>query len=281
MLRRKRGINGITRRRVLKNFFSTKTEEQWIEIWQKQQVKDESFYESAAEKRHYFFTIDLQGRLFTENTTPKNIATSLKSTKFLNFFFRQLKHNIPQSSNEDIAALYPDYPYISKCGKEYNFIKPADVPIVFTDILSQQHVPRNINTKIETKEKSNATTHDEVEGVPQQILEFGGDLHIMFNPNALRISEQTGRLYHLIEDSYQRQPPVKKDHQILASQQKMNKLTARLAPLHCGLIRSQLAVRLSSQIDENFIFTDSITGNKFAVETLPDAYHNHHGMPFD
>ena len=39
------------------------------------------FYEREAEKRHYFYHIDLQGRLYLEDTTPKNIATSLKSPK--------------------------------------------------------------------------------------------------------------------------------------------------------------------------------------------------------
>ncbi len=34
-----------------------------------------------------------QGRLYLEDTQPKSIATSLKSGKFLDFFFRQVKRN--------------------------------------------------------------------------------------------------------------------------------------------------------------------------------------------
>ena len=50
----------------------------YIEQWQASCVKDEAFYESNAAERNYFYSIDLQGRLFLEDTMPKNIATSLK-----------------------------------------------------------------------------------------------------------------------------------------------------------------------------------------------------------
>ncbi len=43
------------------------------------------------------------------------------------FFFSQLKANT--------TGRHPEYPYISPCGKEMNFILPADKPVVF-DALS-------------------------------------------------------------------------------------------------------------------------------------------------
>ena len=76
------------------------------------------------------------GRLFLEDTLPKNVATSLKSEKFLNFFFKQLKRNAP--SRKTGEQLHPTYPYTSPCGKEKNFVKAADVPIVFHTLLNNE-----------------------------------------------------------------------------------------------------------------------------------------------
>lgn len=72
------------------------------------------------------------GRLFLENTVPKNIATSLKSDKFLDFFFRQLGYNAPRRRTGEVA--FAEYPFLSPCGKEKNYIKCADVPIVFNTL---------------------------------------------------------------------------------------------------------------------------------------------------
>ena len=57
---------------------------------------------------------------------PKNIATSLKSASFLRFFWRQLRSN-----DLDLAPWTADYPFISPCGAEMNFVTVADTPIVF------------------------------------------------------------------------------------------------------------------------------------------------------
>ena len=66
----------------------------YIEDWQRAQIKPIEFYEREAKRnRHYFYTIDLQGRLFLEESRIKNIATSLKDFRFLNFFFKQLRVN--------------------------------------------------------------------------------------------------------------------------------------------------------------------------------------------
>ena len=112
------------------------------EIRQLKYIKSLEFYEYYANeqlkqkfkgkiKRKYFYHIDLQGRLFLEDTIPKNIATSLKSPKFLNFFWRLIRHN-PNYCNQPITPnntlckdnnFHTDYPYISRCGNEMNYIK--------------------------------------------------------------------------------------------------------------------------------------------------------------
>ena len=52
--------------------------------------------------------------------------THLRDEKFLNFFFKRLEIN----STEE----YHEFPYVSKCMGEFNFMRAADTPIVFIDI---------------------------------------------------------------------------------------------------------------------------------------------------
>ena len=138
---------------------SDDSELEYQELRQLKDIKSAEFYEQEGEKRNYFYYVDLQGRLFLEDMVPKNIATSLKSDKFLNFFFRQLRYNN--------TAEFTEYPYVSPCGKEMNFIKSADLPFVFLD-------------------------YDEA----KKTLSWGHSLTIPFQPDRLELSVETGRLYH-------------------------------------------------------------------------------------
>ena len=93
---------------------------------QKADIKSNEFYEAEGHKRHYFYYVDLlvrpslrckirtgphvppclrtQGRLFLEDTTPKNIATSMKSDKFLRFFFRRVRRNASGLHNDYVST---------------------------------------------------------------------------------------------------------------------------------------------------------------------------------
>ncbi|GMI11638.1 hypothetical protein TrLO_g12269 [Triparma laevis f. longispina] len=135
-------------------------EARYIEAWQKNCIRPNAFYEEHAENRTYFYSVDLQGRLFLEETSPKNIATSLKSDKFLNFFFKQLRWNNTGEFNS--------YPFFSPCGPEKNYIRPACLPIVFHDMLHSD-------------------------------LIFGGNLIQSFNPRNLAMSVKSGRMFHKLE----------------------------------------------------------------------------------
>ena len=66
--------------------------------------------------REYFYRIDAKGRLYHDNTEQTDAS-------FLDFFFRRLKGND--------TGQYRDYPYISPCGKEMNYVRSAGAPIVF------------------------------------------------------------------------------------------------------------------------------------------------------
>lgn len=137
-------------------------------------IKHSSFYEihaNAEPIRCYFYNVDLHGRLFLEETMPKNIATSIKDTRFLDIFFGRiqkiskkhrdfmLRHDIPVQ----------EYPFVSPCGRELNFIRPTATPIVFHSI-------------------------------DKEYLIYAGSKRQLFDPLRLAISERTGRLYHELTD---------------------------------------------------------------------------------
>ena len=134
-------------------------------------AKSDTFYETHAESnpRRYFYNVDLQGRLFLEETLPKNIATSIKDDRFLDFFFRRVRPILPKE--EALLAAHnigcEEYPFVSPCGKELNFIRPAATPIVFHAF---------------DAEKS--------------MLIFAGSQSQAFQSSHLAISKDTGRLYH-------------------------------------------------------------------------------------
>jgi hypothetical protein len=102
----------------------------------------------------------------TEETLPKNIATSIKDEKFINLFFSRIRWASLEEVKflEDIGLSY-DYPFVSPCGKEINFIRPAATPIVFHSMINQD-------------------------------LIYGGNLTHAFDHTRLAVSKKTGRLYH-------------------------------------------------------------------------------------
>jgi hypothetical protein len=164
-------------RRLISRQMLSRSQE-YIDSWQESTVKPKDFYEYHAKDKpkKYFYAIDLQGRVFLEETLPKNIATSIKSASFLDFFFSNLR----RSSERDLKFLPKDcrrdYPFVSLCGVERSFLRPADSAVVFHTI-----------------EKS-------VDGSTK--LWYGGSLCQSFDPRRLALSKRTGRLYHeLVNDS--------------------------------------------------------------------------------
>lgn len=94
----------------------------------------------------------------------KNFTSCFKEKKFLRFFFNQLRMN---NTNR-----YLEFPYLSICGKERNFIRCDDYPIVFTHVL----------------EKSNEyhLAHNHA----------GELLTIKFEPRKIFMLPESGRVYH-------------------------------------------------------------------------------------
>ena len=78
--------------------------------------------------REYFYYVDHQGMLYLDDARMKNFTSCFKEKQFLKFFFSRLKLN-------DTGRYYPDFPYLSPCGRERNFIRCDDLPVVFTNVL--------------------------------------------------------------------------------------------------------------------------------------------------
>lgn len=163
---------------------------------------------------------------------PKNVATSLKSPKFLNFFWRMLRPNPSHSpefrANDDSARFDADYPFVSPCGKEMNYIRPADTPIVFDSL----------------REKKDG--HEE--------LVYAETLSEPFDPSLLVWGEATDRLYHPVRRHKRLSVPGSSavtDAVDRLDDDVVEAVVAAAAPL--GLVRSHLAVRLA----EHFTVSDA------------------------
>ncbi len=100
-------------------------------------------------KRDYFYEVDVRGVVTLEGHEQDD-------PWFLDTLYRRLA----ASANPEV----PDYPFVSRCGEEMNYLRPADTPIVYTSFDGRR-------------------------------LGYGGSLSIAFRPEELRVSEH-GVLYH-------------------------------------------------------------------------------------
>ncbi|XP_075213074.1 UPF0598 protein CG30010 [Lycorma delicatula] len=116
--------------------------------------------------REYFYYIDHQGMLFLDDAKMKNFTSCFKEKKFLTFFFKRIKPN-------DTGRYEAEFPYVSLCGRERNYVRCDDQPIVFTQLVKNP------------------------EG--KDLLNYGyaGDaLSVEFLPDKLCMVPKTGRVYH-------------------------------------------------------------------------------------
>jgi len=196
-----------------------KLKQSYIEKWHESTVKPSQFYEQHAKagkrQKNYFYSVDLQGRVFLEETLPKNIATSIKSPQFLDFFYKRMKRvsskevqsltmndepspattvsttvtttaslnskSDNDNSNVSEPGIESDYPFVSPCGLyELNFVRPADSVIVFQYL----------------QEKKMNNQEDRLEDARELELVFAATLSQPFSPCKLALSKRSGRLYH-------------------------------------------------------------------------------------
>ena len=107
---------------------------------------------------HISITITIKNVLFS-------LCSFISDKVFLEFFFKRLKVN-NTGSYED------EFPYISPCGRERNFVNCDDVPAVFTHVLN-------------------------VDGVEHLSYCGAGDLlTVAFEPEKVCMLPESGRVYH-------------------------------------------------------------------------------------
>ncbi|KNC21108.1 UPF0598 protein [Lucilia cuprina] len=116
--------------------------------------------------REYFYYIDHEGMLFLDDAKMKNFTSCFKEKKFLKFFFDRVKLNETQRYRED-------FPYLSPCGRERNFIRCDDTPIVFTHVIENTEGPDKLHYN-----------------------HAGEILQIDFQPTKVYMNPETGRVYH-------------------------------------------------------------------------------------
>lgn len=167
------------------------------------------------QQRCYFYNIDLHGRLYLEENNCKNVTSSIKDMKFVDFFFASIKyinethkeymnqHNIPTR----------DYPFVSICQNEWNLIRPAATPIVFHSLIDKE-----------------------------QYLLYGSINTLMLREpfdetNGIVISKVSGMLYHKLTTHSYYPLSIRKRYPSLQTQQ----------PQY-ALIRSTIALSLSDRI---------------------------------
>lgn len=119
-----------------------------------------------ARTREYFYYVDHQGQLFLDDSKMKNFVTCFKDPQFLVFFFSRLRRN--RSGRYEAA-----FPFLSLCGRERNFLRCEDRPVVFTHLLTAGRGP------------------------PRLSYCGGGEaLSVPFEPARLLPLAANGRLYH-------------------------------------------------------------------------------------
>ncbi|RVE43835.1 hypothetical protein evm_011503 [Chilo suppressalis] len=108
--------------------------------------------------------------LFLDDSKMKNFTSCFKEKKFLEFFFKRIRIN-------KTGRYENEFPFISLCGRERNFIRCDDVPIVYTHLIT----------------------------VEDDFLTYGyaGDLlKAKFKPNKIFMLPSTGRVYHPAEEKF-------------------------------------------------------------------------------
>lgn len=88
--------------------------------------------------REYFYYVDHQGQLFLDDSKMKNFITCFKDLQFLVTFFSRLR---PNRSGRYEAS----FPFLSLCGRERNFLRCEDRPVVFTHLLASNSGPSRLS----------------------------------------------------------------------------------------------------------------------------------------
>lgn len=163
---------------------------------------------------------------------PRNIATSMKDAKFVNFMYRTLRPN-------QTGQFEDSHPFVSYCGKEVNYVSPVDrySPFCFKDLLG-----RKSDGALSSVANIIDFCNDSTENMK---LLHGFDFLHPFEISSLFYHPVSGRIYHKILQ-----------HKYLQG--------------HIGLLHPFLAQKLASQMkwdDEQNGYCIEWLGRQYKLET--------------
>ncbi|EDQ87917.1 uncharacterized protein MONBRDRAFT_33175 [Monosiga brevicollis MX1] len=134
----------------------------------------------SSRRREYFYYVDHNGFLFLDDAKMKNFTSCFKDREFLDFFFKRLQVN-------ETGHHEHEFPFLSPCGREYNYVRCDDTPLVFTRLLPARHPVKQV---FDLDAALDATATPE-----PYVLIYGGQLAVDFEPELLTMTD-TGRLYY-------------------------------------------------------------------------------------
>jgi len=109
--------------------------------------------------------------LFQDDAKMKNFTAAMKEKKLLFNFFKRLRFN-------ETGRYETEFKYISLCGRERNFVRCLDRPIVFNNVQKQ------------------SLGRDKPEEWVLQHNHAGDLLVLRFDPSKICMVPETGRVYH-------------------------------------------------------------------------------------
>lgn len=155
--------------------------------------------------------------MFLDDARIKNFTSCFKEQKFLEFFYKNLKFN---ETDRHVEA----FPYLSLCGRERNYLRCDDLPLVVTEMDYEKDIMYLNQLKS---------------------LNWA----FRFDPANLYHNFDTGRLYYLFENERLRiETPetVKQDHSARA---KLNiKHAFDRLPFQIALVKSSISINLLKNV---------------------------------
>lgn len=110
-------------------------------------------------------------QLFLDDSKMKNFTSCFKDQKFLQFFFTRIRTN-------ETGRFQDEFPFVSLCGRERNYLRCDDLPVVFTEILKRPN------------------------GTLFSFAHAGDLMTFPFDPESICMLPKTGRIYHPADEKF-------------------------------------------------------------------------------
>eukprot|EP00041_Stephanoeca_diplocostata_P011349 m.187158 g.187158 ORF g.187158 m.187158 type:complete len:223 (+) comp18499_c0_seq1:262-930(+) len=162
-------------RNITVGFSASNIRRSFISCPQQRRASCTSIYTQGEEldkkRRCYFYFVDHNGYVFLDDVRMRNFTSCYKDPEFLQFFYRRLRASRPTDPAFDRYG--KQFPWVSPCGREINYIRCDDTPIVYDSLQKEQE-----------------------DGENWLLCYAGGRITTKFDPGQLTFSKTTGRMYY-------------------------------------------------------------------------------------